>query len=199
MLFSTLVGILVLMPFLGTGLMNAFAAVDYTNPQMVNALKTMQIINMAGGLLLPALLYMWLVDGDASPYLKRSLFPGWVMMILAVFLILAAQPFISFTTDQNGRLQLPSSFSGFESWMKSTEHQAQLITDAFLGTTTIPGLLLNIFMIQKLVQNKQISLRHKDVYLPRLFSFFIFDSAIFNFDSICCPKLNINIYCIMIT
>jgi len=44
-------------------------------------------------------------------------------------------------------------------------------------------------MIHKLVQNKQIAFRHKDVYLPRLFSFFIFDFVIINFDSTGYSKL----------
>ena len=132
---------------MGTGFVNDLVSVDYNNPAMINALKAIQIINMVGGLLLPAVIYVWLINGDTRPYLKLTLFPGWLLMLLTALLILTAQPFISYTNDLNGGLHLPAFMSGLESWMQDMEHQAQVLTDAFLATTSIPGLLLNLFMI----------------------------------------------------
>jgi uncharacterized protein len=147
LLFSSLLGFVVLMPFLGSGVISQLVSPDYSNPAIVNASKALQIINMAGGLLLPALIYSWLIEGDPNPFLKRSQFPGWLIMLISALLFLTVQPIISYTNDLNGQLHLPAALSGLESWMLNMEHQAQQITDAFLATTSILGLLINLLMI----------------------------------------------------
>ncbi len=147
LLFSTLFGILALIPFFGPGIITALASPDYSNPAMINALKALQILNMAGGLLLPALLFVWLTDKKPSSYLKLSTIPAWLTLLLAAILIVAAQPFIGFTNELNSQLKLPAAFSGIESWMRNEENLAQRITEAFLSTTTLTGLAVNIFMI----------------------------------------------------
>jgi len=147
MLFSSLAGFVVLMPFLGSGVLNILTSPDYSNPAAINAMKALQIINMVGGLLFPALIYAWLIRGDRSSDLKLSAFPGSLRLILSALLIVSAQPFISFINGLNGQMQLPVSMEGLESWMLNMEQQAQHLTDAFLATTSLPGLALNIFMI----------------------------------------------------
>jgi uncharacterized protein len=147
LLFSTLVGYVFLIPFLGSEVIHKLASPDYSDQTLVNSLKGMQIINMAGGLLLPAILYHWLVQGEAIPYIKRKLFPGWNFLLISALLLIMIQPFISFSNDLNEGLKLPESFKILESLMQSAEKQAQLLTDAFLATTSLGGLLVNIFMI----------------------------------------------------
>jgi uncharacterized protein len=132
---------------MGSGVMNELVSPDLSDPAIINALKVLQIINMAGGLLLPAIIYLWLIKGISTTHSIFSGFPRILVISITAILFLAAQPFISFTNDLNGQLHLPASLSGIESWMQNMERQAQLITDAFLATTSIPGLLINIFMI----------------------------------------------------
>jgi len=147
LLFSTLLGILMLIPFFGPGILTALASPDYSDPPMVSALKALQILNMAGGLLLPALLFVWLTNKKPSAYLKLSAIPAWLPLLFAAILIVAAQPFIGFTNELNSHLKLPAAFSGIENWMRNEENLAQRITEAFLSTTTLTGLAVNIFMI----------------------------------------------------
>ncbi|NVO20948.1 MAG: CPBP family intramembrane metalloprotease [Bacteroidetes bacterium] len=147
LLFSTLVGYVLLIPFLGSDVMQKLVTPDYSDQTLVNSLKGMQIINMAGGLLLPAMLYHWLVQGEPIPYIKRKLFPGWNFFLISALLLIIVQPFISFTNDLNEGLKLPESLKMLESMMQGAEKQAQLLTDAFLASISLGGLMVNIFMI----------------------------------------------------
>jgi len=147
LLFSALLGILALVPFYGSDIINIISTPDYTNPSIVNGLKAMQIINMIGGLLLPAVIYLWLCTPNTLEHagLTRQVAP--LALLLSFLLILFAQPFIGWTNELNSYLSLPEWLSGIEKWMKNSEKQGKLITDAFLATTTLSGLLINIFMI----------------------------------------------------
>jgi membrane protease YdiL (CAAX protease family) len=147
LLFSLLFGILSLVPFYGTGIISILTTPDYSDPSVVAAMKALQVFNMAGGLLLPALIYLWLCspDGKINGGLNKSI--HYLPIILSAFLVLFAQPLIGFTSKLNSYLTLPEGLSSIENWMKNAETQGELITEAFLSTTSISGLLINIFMI----------------------------------------------------
>jgi membrane protease YdiL (CAAX protease family) len=147
LLFSTLFGILMLVPFYGAEVLSLLSAPNFTDPSVITAMKAVQIINMAGGLLLPAILYLWLCtpaenkfDGFRKP---NSLLP----ILLSVVLIILAQPLIGLASELNSKLVLPEWLSFIETRMRNAEHQGELVTEAFLSTTSTTGLLVNIFMI----------------------------------------------------
>jgi uncharacterized protein len=147
LLFSTLLGILVLVPFFGTGVISLLSAPDYSSVSVVNGMKALQILNMAGGLLLPALIYMWL----CSPGIKNvggfNKPIQYLAILLSAILILFAQPLIGWTSELNSYFSLPEGLSFIENWMKDAETQGEMITEAFLSTTSTSGLLINIFMV----------------------------------------------------
>ena len=147
LLFSTLLGILVLVPFFGTGVISLLSAPDYSSNAVVTGMKAIQIITMAGGLLLPAVIYLWL----CSPYGRTEgnfhKPHNYIPFVLTALLILFAQPIIGWANELNSYLSLPEGLFFIENWMKNAESQGELITEAFLSTTSTSGLLVNIFMI----------------------------------------------------
>jgi membrane protease YdiL (CAAX protease family) len=147
LLFSSLVGILVLVPFYGSGVAALLSSPDFTDPSVINALKVLQILNMAGGLLLSALLYLWLCNPPKETFVAFKKPISTVVILLSALLIVLAQPLIGQANELNSMLRLPEWLSFVENWMKSAEKQGELITEAFLSTTSIPGLAVNIFMI----------------------------------------------------
>jgi uncharacterized protein len=147
LLFSTLLGILVLVPFFGSDVISMLAAPDYSDIRVVNAMKTVQIINMAGGLLLPAIIYLWLCTTVTNTYSIFKKPASALAILLSFFLIIFAQPVIGWASELNSYLTLPGGLSFVEEWIKNAEKQGELITEAFLSTTSGSGLLLNIFMI----------------------------------------------------
>ena len=146
-LISALLGILVLVPFYGPGVLSLIASPNYNDPSVVNSLKVIQVINMAGGLLLPALVYLWLCTPKNEIIAGFSKTVSSFAILLSVFVIIISQPAIGWTSELNSYLALPHWLSSIEDWMKSSEKQGELITQAFLSTTSANGLLVNIFMI----------------------------------------------------
>jgi membrane protease YdiL (CAAX protease family) len=147
LLFSVLFGILILVPFYGSEVFNLLASPDYADVSLVNALKVLQIINMTVGLLFPAFVYLWLSTSPTEPIAVFKKSVASAAVLLTTILIVVAQPLIGWASELNSYLALPQGFSFLEDWMKSTEKQGELITEAFLSTTTTGGLLVNIFMI----------------------------------------------------
>lgn len=147
LLFSSILGIVALVPFYGSGVLKMISSPDYSNESIVNALKVLQVVNMIGGLLLPAVIFMWLCTPEPGKYARLNISNPALSVFLAFLLILVAQPVIGWTNELNSYLSLPDWLSFLENWMKNTERQGDLITEAFLSTTTTSGLFVNIFMI----------------------------------------------------
>ncbi len=146
LLFSLLLGILVLVPFFGSGVIGLIAAPDFGDPAIVNALKVVQMLNTAGGLLLPAILFMWLCNRPDSGSMYR--FPNIPWLIAAsAALIVVAQPVVGLANELNSHLALPGWLSDVETWMKDKENINAQVTDAFLSTTSSMGFLVNVLMI----------------------------------------------------
>ncbi len=147
MLFSALFGILILVPFYGSGILGILSSPDYSNATIITSLKVIQIFNMAGGLLMPALLYLWLCTPKEEKYTAFTLKISPLLVVSAIILTVVSQPFIGWTSELNSYLSLPDWLAPVEGWMKGKEKLGADITDAFLTTTTAGGLTVNLFMI----------------------------------------------------
>lgn len=148
LLFSSLVGILVLLILHGPEGLSAIADTSsYSNASVVNELKIIQIINQLFGLLLPAILFLLLTDKNVRKYFtgNKSYLSG--LLVLSAIFMLVSQPAIGWLGELNERMVLPESFSGLEQWLKDSEAKNTLLTDAFLSTTSFTGLAVNILMI----------------------------------------------------
>jgi len=147
LVFSTLTGVLFLVPFYGTDIFRLIASPDYADNSMINALKFLQIMNNVFGMLVPALLFAWLCTGDMASYTGLSTPASLVLAVVTILVIFSAQPLIGLSSEINSRMILPKTFSSLESWMQRSEEQAKVLTEAFLKTTSIRGLILNIIII----------------------------------------------------
>jgi membrane protease YdiL (CAAX protease family) len=185
MLFSTLFGIMLLVPFYGSAILSLLTSPDYNSPSVVSAMKFLQIMNMAGGLLLPAWIYLWLVTPDEERLTVFNKTGSPILIAFSIVLVLLAQPLIGLTGEINSMLALPEWLSFIENWMKDSEIQGELITEAFLATTSSSGLAVNIFMIailpafaeELLFRGVLASLFRKwtkNIHLAAIFSAFIF-------------------------
>jgi uncharacterized protein len=147
LLFSMLIGILILVPFYGMNVITMLSVPDYSNMSFINSMKVLQILNSLGGLLLPSIIFMWLCTSENETFggLTKS-YPA-LPVILSFLLIVFAQPVVGWANELNSYFSLPEGLSFIENWMKNTEAQGEKITEAFLATTTTKGLMVNIFMI----------------------------------------------------
>jgi membrane protease YdiL (CAAX protease family) len=147
-IFSTLIGLLLLVPFYGVGVIEDLSKLsDYSDPKVVAMLKFMQIVNQIGSLIIPALVFALLVDGFPARYLHAGKAPKWKHLLIVTVLIFVAMPFINQIVGWNQGMHLPRWLSHVETWMKSSEANAEKITEAFLISRSAAGLMLNMFMI----------------------------------------------------
>ncbi|HEX7411101.1 MAG TPA: CPBP family intramembrane glutamic endopeptidase [Bacteroidales bacterium] len=148
LIFSTLIGLLMLVPIYGVSIIEKLSAIsDYSDPQVVGILKYLQIVNQVGMLILPAVIFAWLVDSVPFEYLRARQVPGWRNLLLATLIVIASMPLISWFVELNEAMRLPHWLMGVEDWMKTAEDNATKITNAFLLTGSLGGFALNMLMI----------------------------------------------------
>ena len=110
-------------------------------------LKFFQILQTLGMFILPPLVLAIFLDDKPLQFLKLNIKPSWMMIGIVSLIILVGSPVIEWISIVNQHLVLPSWMSSIEDWMRNSENQANQITEAFLSTKTIGGLLSNLFIV----------------------------------------------------
>ncbi|MBK7108120.1 MAG: CPBP family intramembrane metalloprotease [Bacteroidetes bacterium] len=126
---------------------DSYTSADQFTIAQVQSLKLFQLLSSVGRFIITPLIFLYLQNKSVvfSTGLDKKINFRNIVLIIAV--ILSSTAIISFMQEWNASLHLPNTFAEMEQMMKNLEEQAQLQTDAFLGTTTIGGLLINIFII----------------------------------------------------
>ncbi len=113
----------------------------------IGFLKLIQAIQSTFFFILPPLVLSVLFGSKPANYLFLNKAPKSTQILITLGLIIAAIPLINFTQMLNSKLVLPDFMSGLENWMRNTENAATQLTEKFLSTSTISGLLINIFIM----------------------------------------------------
>jgi uncharacterized protein len=142
------VGIILAVPIFGKSIFEIFSAgSNIHNDANITILKYLQTIQSISLFVIPPILLAILFGSKPTSYFKLNTKPNALYLVAASITVLAAIPFINFTEMINSKLSLPSFMSGLEHWMKDTEANATVLTESFLKTKTICGLLFNLFMM----------------------------------------------------
>jgi hypothetical protein len=127
-----------------SGMMGGGMAYDESN---VPVLKYFQLWQSVGLFIVPAFLLAYLFSGSVIKYLKLNKRTSVVSAILATFIVMAFNPFISYVGILNARMELPQWLEGVERWMRQSEDQAGMLTGLFVKADSIGVLFYNIFLI----------------------------------------------------
>jgi len=151
-LFSTMitffVGMLIAVLFFGadvSGMLTQAAGME--NPDDIALLKYFQIVSQVGMFIIPSVLFALLITHKTLTYLWLNKIPGLLTVSCTILLIFTILPGINWLIGINETLSLPDWMQGIENWMRESEENAARLTEAFLQTTTLEGLLLNLFMV----------------------------------------------------
>lgn len=144
---SMVIGILVAIPFWGVNAVEFLSNADYANPSYLAFVKYFQIVSQFGLFIIPTLLFALFAGESMAAYMHINKRPPWILMGIALVISIFSLPLISGISELNQMMKLPSFLAGVELWMKQAEDSADILTKAFLSTTTVWGLLLNILMI----------------------------------------------------
>lgn len=141
-------GVALSIPFFGRGILDDIAAFsDYSNPRILTALKFFQIVNQVGVFIAPAILFVILTDNNFRKYLHFDKGLKRFSIIFGFLVLAVSLPFINWLVQVNSQMHLPGFLSGVEEWMRHSEESAQRLTDAFLSTNSLTGLIVNLVMI----------------------------------------------------
>ena len=119
----------------------------FSNPEVIQVLKFLQIISSVIIFILPVAILAFLVSRRRMEYLQINRIGKISILLLGGIVMFVAAPLINYLQEINSYLQLPQWMHGIEEWMKASEAQDDALTVAFLNHQTFYDLILNLIMI----------------------------------------------------
>lgn len=119
----------------------------FSNPEVIQVLKFLQIISSVIIFILPVAVLAFLVSRRRMEYLQINRIGKISILLLGGIVMFVAAPLINYLQEINSYLQLPQWMHGIEEWMKASEAQDDALTVAFLNHQTFYDLILNLIMI----------------------------------------------------
>lgn len=138
----SLAGILLLLPFGGAEFWEAWMQGQLSLAQ----LKYLQLLQSAGLFIVPALLAAQLFSGSVSRGL-HFMRPSARGLLLAMVLILGAQPLVLWLASDAWQPTLPESLQGLSQWMQGSEEAVNKTIYRFLDTRGLTPLLFNLLLM----------------------------------------------------
>ncbi|MFC2097510.1 lysostaphin resistance A-like protein [Bacteroidota bacterium] len=142
-----IISLIIAVPLFGLNLSNYSSYFNISDPENVNFLKFMQIIQSTGLFIVPPLILARFFGNGILSYLKLDKKPFLIILGLALLTLFFAMPIIGFAGELNAKMQLPGFLSKIEQWMKNMEESSADLMDKFLMTDKPGNLLLNILMV----------------------------------------------------
>jgi hypothetical protein len=147
LLFSSIFGLALALPFWGFDLLELVGSKDFSNPETIGFLKYLQIVNQLGLFIFPPILFAYWASRKIASYLHLNIVPQLRTIVISIIIIFVALPFISWLGEINKNMNLPESLAGIEIWMERMELEANHLIIAFLNVKGFSGMLFNVFMI----------------------------------------------------
>ena len=119
---------------------------NYNDPDTLQFLKYLQIIQSIGLFIVPAFIIGYIFHNRPSVYLGFISTKSF-LIILTIFIFLAAIPLINSLALLNESMQFPNWLNGLENWMIEQEASVAELTEAFLKMDNLGSLIFNIIMI----------------------------------------------------
>ncbi|OOQ61232.1 CPBP family intramembrane glutamic endopeptidase [Mucilaginibacter pedocola] len=142
-----LIGLGVCIAVYGLGFVEQLSRMDLSNPQMPQALYTLQLISTTLPIFLAPFIYARFILKQPAEYLKPTFRFNPLLLVIAFFIMMSSTALIELLANINQKMVLPHWLSGLENWMKRSEEQAQLITKAILKMDTVWDMLKNLFLV----------------------------------------------------
>jgi membrane protease YdiL (CAAX protease family) len=113
------------------------------HPALINPIKALQLVSSIGMFLIPACLFSFIQTGSWTGYIKTKNTAYSFNWILSVIAVLAALPILAYVLEWNQGLH----FGILDAWVRDAELKAEIMTKAFLNTTSYAGLSFNMLVI----------------------------------------------------
>lgn len=116
---------------------------NITEPEIIPALRVMQVMQALGMLIVPSLVYLWV---SSSWFEMKGMFatPNRQSFLLSLVFFMVAFPFVNYIAEWNASVEIPT-FLG--DWMRGKESQAGKLTELFLDMPNAGLMIFNLLMI----------------------------------------------------
>ncbi|TFF40172.1 CPBP family intramembrane glutamic endopeptidase [Mucilaginibacter psychrotolerans] len=140
-------GIILLEVLYPSGLVHALSESDFTVPGTASALYLLQIVTMTLPIFLAPLFFARVTVKNTAAYLKPEFQFHWLLLIVVFFTMMTSAPVIEGLSNINQQMVLPKWLNWLENWMKSSERQAEMMTNAILKMDTVADMLKNVLLV----------------------------------------------------
>jgi hypothetical protein len=127
---------------------DASAFSNLEDPNVVKAMKLIQAIGAGlGTFIATSLASAFLFGKQINRYLKLDGRLRCLQIITVLLIMATGVPIINIMVEWNNQLSLPEFLSPVESWMRSSEQEAERITKAFVNVTSVHDVIINVLII----------------------------------------------------
>ncbi len=127
-LFSIVGGVITLMVY-GLDVSNIN---NLDDPNTIAGMKLLQLFSAIGLFVAPPIIYGLIVSKTPIQQLSLTRLGKPINYLLVLLVMIGSMPFLSWIIEINSSMVLPDFLSGVEQWMRDSENQAELLTEAFL-------------------------------------------------------------------
>lgn len=117
------------------------------NPEALNAVKFLQVFASIGIFIVPAWYFPKAIQQNSTSFLQISSPFAVKDLALGIGVLIISTPLISWLVYANESIAFPASMAQLEQQLKAAEAAAQELTQAFIKTDSISGLVLNMFIV----------------------------------------------------
>ncbi|MFA6923161.1 MAG: CPBP family intramembrane glutamic endopeptidase [Bacteroidales bacterium] len=117
------------------------------NKEVLSAMKILQIISSTSLFILPPLIFSFLASSKPLEYLSISGKVKIQSIFFCCLIMFAGFPLMNWLGEINKMLVLPKFIGGIESWMRSSEKDAEKLTEVFLDVNNKKDFFVNILMV----------------------------------------------------
>lgn len=120
---------------------------DFERPEVLNALRFVQVLNSSALFLVPALAYSLLMRSSLTNLYGFGVRPRPLIFVLIFLLVIFALPLENFIGHLNHAIHFPEAFDAFEAKLRAMEAQAERTTMAFLRMDSFGAYLLSLVIM----------------------------------------------------
>ncbi len=146
-LFGSLLAMVIAIPAFNYSIFELSEILSDPNEGNITVIKFFQIFQAITLFVIPGLFAAWLFGEKPAQYIRVHKAPSLVNVMLVMFSIVTAIPFLNYVTELNSRLDLPYWLDKVEEKMINMEETAAELTELFLVTKTTSDLIVNLIMI----------------------------------------------------
>ncbi|HEX2394226.1 MAG TPA: CPBP family intramembrane glutamic endopeptidase [Bacteroidales bacterium] len=146
-LFGSLLAMIIAVPAFHYEVFELLDMLTDPNREDIAVIKFLQIFQSINLFIIPSLFAAWLFSEKPAEFIFANRISSGFTILLVLFSIISAIPFLNYVTELNSGLDLPAWMDKIEQKMIRMEETAAELTELFLETNSTSDLIVNLIMV----------------------------------------------------